>query len=471
MQNFSSEQPPSQEQQPENQNTVNQNRVNEGRQQSFYTQQLSAIPNEGMAPSRLQGIMQQPLLLGCVVAFLLVSTFLIGLGLGFGAARLTGPSSASIGVGGILAGVSSDGAGGELQSDFGVFWEAMDLLYGDFFGELPENNEATYGAIRGVLNQLEDPNTSFMTPEEAEFFSTNIQGSFEGIGARVAWDDLADAVRITEPFENQPAWTAGLRRDDLILAVDGESLAGSNITDAVMLIRGEKGSTVVLTIFREGEDGPFDVEVVRDRIEIPTIATETLGDNQEIGYVRLNSFNENAGTLVKEAIEEAVDSGSKALIFDLRGNTGGLLREAVKVASVFLENQVVLLERFSDGRLREYETEGNAVDGDLPMVVLVNGGSASASEIVAGAIQDANRAPLMGTTTFGKGSVQLPHRLSDGSIMRVTIARWYTPEDRSIDKTGLEPDILIELSEEEREAGDDPQLDAAVEHLIEQLAQ
>lgn len=417
----------------------------------------------------MSGVMQrQPLLFGCLGLVILASVFLIGLGMGYGVAQLTGSAATA----GTLAIPSTTGFGNrngsateQLEDDFAVFWEAMNLLYRDFYGDLPADEDATYGAIRGVLNLLDDPNTSFMEPEEAEFFRTSIQGSFEGIGARVDWDEELDALRIVEPFEGQPAWNEGIRRDDIVVAVDGEPLAGSNLTDAVMLIRGPKGSSVTLTILRAGEDEPFDVVVTRDRIDLPTIATDTLGEEGDLAYIKLNTFNDSAGQEVRDAVEAALANSPSGIIFDLRGNTGGLLREAVKVTGVFLEDEDVLIERFADGDVQTYETEGRAVAPDLPLVVLVNGGSASASEIVAGALQDAERATLLGTTTFGKGSVQLPHSLSNGGIMRVTIARWFTPDDRSIDGTGLEPDVVIELTEEDFEAGDDPQLDAAVEFL------
>ncbi len=412
---------------------------------------------------------RQPLLYGCVGLLVLGSVFLFGLGLGFGAARISdsGATASTLAVPAAAGFGNHAGAASEqLEDDFGVFWEAMNLLYRDFYGELPSDEDATYGAIRGVINQLDDPNTSFMAPEDAEFFRSSIQGSFEGIGARVDWDEERDAVRIVEPFEGQPAWNAGVRRDDLVTAVDGESLAGSDLRDAVMKIRGPKGSVVTLTIVREGAAEPFDIEVTRDTIELPTIATDSLGEGKEIAYVRLSTFNENAGEDVRNAVKEAMENDPVGIIFDLRGNTGGLLREAVKVTSVFMDDEDVLIERFADGETQTYATEGRALVNEIPIVVLVNGGSASASEIVAGALQDAGRATLIGTTTFGKGSVQLPHTLSNGGIMRVTIARWFTPEDRSIDGTGLEPDVEIEITDEEFEADIDPQLDAAIKHLM-----
>ena len=278
------------------------------------------------------------------------------------------------------------------------------------------------------------------------------------------WDANFNTVRVVEPFENQPAWKAGVKRDDLITHVDGEEIAGTDLTSAIEKIRGPKGTTVVLTIVRLATEETIDIEVVRDRIEIPTIETDTVGGN--LAYIKLNSFNENASDLVRQAVEEALAKNPDGLIFDLRGNPGGLLRQAVEVSSIFLgENQTVLIERFSDGKEDIYKSEGSPLATDLPMVVLVNEGSASASEIVAGAVQDLQRGQLVGTKTFGKGSVQLPQTLSDGSILRVTIARWYTPDDRTIDGAGLEPDVVVEMSDGEREAQSDTQLEKAIELL------
>jgi carboxyl-terminal processing protease len=418
-------------------------------------------------------VLFSPLLLAGILSFYL--TFLVGAGVGYAMARTpAATAAANAGWWNMLTGQRAvAGQCSEAQEllypEFATFWEALQLLYTDFYGQLPAAEEATYNAIRGVVDKLEDPNTSFLTPQEADFFRTSMQGSFEGIGARVEWDEEADTLRISEPFENQPAWQAGLRRGDLVLAVDGESLKGSTLNAAVAKIRGKKGTAVVLSIVRGDDPQPFDVEVVRDQIETPTIATNTLGQRQQIAYVKLTTFNQNAGQLVRQAVEEALSHEPAALIFDLRGNTGGLLREAVKVANVFIEDSTVLLERFSDGRLETYETATTAVAKQIPLVVLVNSGSASASEIVAGALQDTGRAKLLGVTTYGKGSVQLPHTLSNGAIMRVTIAHWFTPNDRTIDGAGLEPDVTVELTEQDRENGADPQLTAAVELLEKEI--
>lgn len=411
---------------------------------------------------------------GCVGMMLLAAVFMAGFGLGFGAGRVSVserlPWNATASTSPALyecVREPEDGAASQLYPAFGLFWEAMDLLYEDFYGELPESEEAAYQAIRGVISLLNDPNTSLLTPEEAEYYRTNIEGEFEGIGARVGWDEEADTLVITEPFENQPAWQAGLRRDDLILAVNGESIQGIGLAAAVEKIRGPKGSTILLTVQSPGDDWARDVEVVRDSIDIPTISAGTLGEAGDVAYIRLNTFNENAGQLVRESVRDAVQREPRALILDLRGNSGGLLREAVRVTSVFLEDQVVLLERFRDGEVETYETEGRAVAPELPLVVLVNEGSASASEIVAGALQDHGRATLVGTTTFGKGSVQLPQTLSNDGIMRITVARWHTPLDRSIEGLGLQPDIVVEATAEDSGEPGDAQLEAALKYIQE----
>jgi len=427
------------------------------------------------SPRRSKGPLNQPVVIITAALVFMAITFLVGLGLGFSVGRWTAD-------GGIASGApfvepdsiapdlrEANNAHAALDPSFDVFWEAMELLYRDFYGDIPAGDEMTHGAIRGALNLLDDPNTSFLSPEDAEAFRDSISGSFEGIGARVDWNEEFDAVRITEPFENQPAWNAGLRRDDFIIAVDGEELTGSNLNDAIQQIRGPEGSTVVLTVVREGVPDPFDVSVTRDTIEIPTVSTATVGANEDIAYIELNTFNENASRHVRMALDDALATAPRGLIFDLRGNSGGLLREAVNVASLFMADSGVLIERFADGSEKVYETEGQPVAPDIPMVVLVNGASASASEIVAGALQDADRAPLVGDVTFGKGSVQLPHRLTNGGILRVTIAKWYTPLNRSIDGRGLTPDIEFAITEEQREAEQDPQLDTAIQYLEEQL--
>ena len=401
-------------------------------------------------------------LTGCAILLVSALIFSIGSGIGFYIGRMSSPAETAG-----SAVIAAETGRALAPEDLGIFWEAMDLLEEDFYGELPSPNERSYGAIRGVLDTLDDQNTGFLTPTEATRFLESIEGSFEGIGALVEWAEDEGAIRIVEPFEDQPAWNAGIRRGDLIIAINGQDVADlSNLNEAINRIKGPKGTEVHLTVRRDGLDDPLEVPVTRDTIDIPVVESERYGDNDEFAYVHLKRFSADAGAKLRAELEDLLTDETQGLIFDLRGNPGGLLREAINVTSVFLEDDRVLIERFSDGTEEIYNTEGGAlVPDDLPLVVLVNWGSASASEIVAGALQDVERAPLIGVTTYGKGSVQLPHTLSDESLLRVTIALWYTPSDRSINATGLEPDIVVERTNEQIENEEDPQLDRAIEFL------
>ena len=400
-------------------------------------------------------------LTGCVAVLVAALTFSVGSGFGFFIGRMSSSETVP------SASAAVEAPRTLAPEDLDIFWEAMELLEEDFYGELSSSTERSYGAIHGVLKTLRDKNTGFLNPVEAASFMESIQGSFEGIGAFVEWAEEEGAVRIVEPFKDQPAWNAGIRRGDLIIAVNGEDVAElSNLSEAINRIKGPSGTDVLLTVRREGLEDPFDIPVTRDRVEVPIVETEVYGENDEFAYVLLKRFSDDAGGKLRAALEELLTDETQGLIFDLRGNPGGLLREAIQVTSVFLEDERVLIERFSDGTEEFYDTEGDAlVPADLPLILLVDESSASASEIVAGALQDAGRARLVGVTTFGKGSVQLPHTLSDESLLRVTIARWYTPADRSINGTGLDPDIVVERTNEQRDNEEDPQLDRAIELL------
>ncbi|GAP64412.1 carboxyl-terminal processing protease [Ardenticatena maritima] len=361
---------------------------------------------------------------------------------------------------------------GEFEpEDLKVFWEALGLLREHFYGELPPEEEITYAAIRGVLQTTGDQFTTFVNPEHAKMLEEDIQGEFEGIGATVRMN-ADNLLEIVAPIPNSPAEAAGLRPGDVVLAVDGQSIRGLTLMEAVALIRGPRGSSVTLTIQRDGGE-PFDVTIVRDRIEIPTVEARLIESETHppVGYVKLNEFNAKATDQLRAAIQDLRDQGAQGFIFDLRNNPGGLLSQAIRVSSQFLpEDSLVLIERGKFG-----EEEHRAVAGGIwvegPLVVLVNNGSASASEIVAGALQDHQRAPLVGETTFGKGSVQAPYTLSDGSSLRVTIARWFTPNGRAIHGEGITPDIFVERTPEDESNQRDPQLDRALEELYHQLEQ
>jgi carboxyl-terminal processing protease len=350
----------------------------------------------------------------------------------------------------------------ESGTAFDLFWEAWDLIQQDYYGDLPSEEKMTYGAIRGALNTLDDPNTGFVEPDIAAINRENASGSFEGIGAYITMRD--NRLVIVNTFEGQPAEQAGLRRGDIVLQVDDTPIENMSIYEAITLIRGPAGTQVRLTILREAEE-PFEVNITRVSIDIPLVESAILEDG--IAYVQLYQFNSDASVKLGDALEEILRENPRGLILDLRGNPGGFLNEAILTAGLFLpEGKAVLMERLKDGTERKFETSDAPVAPDIEMVVLVDGGSASASEIVAGALQDYDRAALVGEKTFGKGSVQLLHELSNGAELRVTIARFFTPNDRAIHGEGLEPDIEVALTQEDVEADLDPQLDRAIEYLL-----
>jgi carboxyl-terminal processing protease len=350
------------------------------------------------------------------------------------------------------------------EETFQLFWEVWDLVQRNFYGDLPDMQQLTYAAIRGMLDTLEDEYTAFIEPNVAAIISEDATGEFEGIGAFVGMDDEGKVVEIVEPFEGGPADQAGIRAGDRILAVDDASIVGVTLYEAIGKIRGPEGTEVTLLIEREGVPEPFEVTVIRARLEIAITEVEMRDDG--IGYIRLFEFSATASERMEDGLEELLEQDPRAIIFDLRGNPGGWLDQAVDVADLFLDDGVILIERWSDGRERSFEAGPGDVGEAVPLVVLVDRGSASASEIVAGALQDRERAILIGELTFGKGSVQRPFTLSDGSELRVTAALWFTPNDRAIHMEGLTPDIEVPWPEEDVGPEEDPQLERAVEYIL-----
>jgi carboxyl-terminal processing protease len=345
---------------------------------------------------------------------------------------------------------------------FDLFWEAWSLIQQDYYGDLPSEDEVVYGAIRGAINTLDDPFTGFLEPDIATIEREDQSGAFEGIGAYVTMSD--GQLSIVSTFKDQPAEKAGLRRGDIVLKVDDTPIENMSIYEAISLIRGPAGTSVRLTILREGQES-FEVEITRARIDIPVVESQLREDG--IAYVSLYDFSSDASTKLADAIQGLLAQNPKGLILDLRGNPGGFLNEAVLTTGLFLpKDQVVVSERYKDAPPQVIQNPIEPVAPDIPMVILVDGGSASASEIVAGALQDDGRAVLVGEKTFGKGCVQLRYELSNGSELRVTIARWFTPNGRAIHGEGLEPDIAVAITQQDLDAELDPQLDRAVEYLL-----
>jgi carboxyl-terminal processing protease len=345
--------------------------------------------------------------------------------------------------------------------DFALFDEVWDRVERDYDGAVPDDDELLYSAIEGSLESLNDDFTSFFRPEVAARMMEDMEGAVSGIGAIVN-ENEEGFFEIVAPIEGQPAMLAGLLPGDIVIGVDGESVIGMSFNEVIMLVRGPSGTEVQLTIRREGEPEPLEFTIVRTTFEVPVVESEMLED--DIAYVRLLDFSRNADTKLLTALEELLAQNPQGLILDLRRNPGGFLDQSIAIADIFLPQGVVARERNRSGLDETFTSDNGDIAEAIPLVVLVNEASASASEIVAGAIQDNGRGTIIGTATFGKGSVQTVNTLSDGSQLRVTIARWYTPNNRSIDEEGVMPDIEVE-SPLQLGGEDDLQLQRAVEYL------
>lgn len=375
----------------------------------------------------------------------------VSFGSGFGVARFTTTSP--------LAALAPTTDSPEY---FKVFWEAWGIVQQNFVDPkalAPER--MTSGAIKGMVEALGDAHTGYVDPQHYKFEQADLEGAFDGIGAQVGVQNRR--LTVIAPMEGSPAERAGIRPGDLILQIDGKDATGMSVAEAVSKIRGPKGSKVKLSILHDGERRPVDMEITREQIRLPSVVRRILPDN--IGYVRLAFFSEKVKDELVPALDTLVKSQVKALVLDLRNNPGGLLDETISVASQFLKEGVVAYQVDRDGKKTAYNVRPGGLATGIPIVVLVNKGSASASEILAGAIQDAARGVLIGEETFGKGSVNRFHELSDGSALYVTFARWTTPNGRLIEGKGLLPDIEVPLTEEDRLAGRDPQLERALEYV------
>jgi carboxyl-terminal processing protease len=359
-----------------------------------------------------------------------------------------------------------DADGEFAQTDLGLLWEVWEILQRTYDGELPGEQELSYAVVRGLVDGLGDPHTRFIDPPSAVRMQERFEGSYDGIGAYVQENDQG-LTEIVRPIAGSPAEAAGLRPGDTVVAVDGESVVGKALEEVISYILGPAGSEVVITFVRGDTPEPFEVTLTRAHIVIPVVTYEML--DGDIAYVELASFNSLATEQLQLALEALLTRNPRGLILDLRNNAGGFLTQSVTVADLFLPDSIVLYERNRQEEINEvfYAADGQIAE-DIPLVVLINEFSASAAEIVAGAIRDHGRGVLIGETTFGKGSVQLPHTLSDGSQLNVTIARWYTPANTSIDAEGIAPDIEVELDESLlfEEDAEDTQLQRAIDYFL-----
>lgn len=318
------------------------------------------------------------------------------------------------------------------------------------------------GLKQGLVSAADDRYTQYMNPKEAKEFEEDLNGTFSGIGASLVLDSNK-MVMIETPLAGYPAEKAGLKARDVIIEVNGESAVDFSVSEAVEKIRGEAGTKVKLKVLRDNKE-QLDFEITRETITIPSVESKILDGN--IGYMQVSRFDSSTGQLAQEAARKFKDARVRGVILDLRNNPGGDVDAAVVVPSIWLpKGKTVLQEKRNGVTIKTYESEGIESLKGIPTVVLINEGSASASEIVAGALKDNNVATLLGEKTFGKGSVQTKEGLPDGGALKVTIARWYTPNGKNVDKEGIEPDKKVSLSIEDVRSGIDPQKDAAVELL------
>ncbi len=352
---------------------------------------------------------------------------------------------------GVLAGRSSGGHAPLLN-------EAWDIAESQFYGQQPTDQARTYGAVRGMMESFQDPYSIFVEPPQTELQSQQLSGKFGGIGASVRRENGGRIV--LSPFPDRPAAQAGVKEGDVLIKIDDTPIAPeTKFEEVTSLLRGEVGTKVNIEIERSGQQLAF--AITRAEISVPSVTWRIMSQTPDVGYVRLNIFAQTSKDELIKAVADLKQLGARKLIFDLRDNGGGLLDAAIGVASQFVDGKVVS-EKRRDGGPRDFAAEANGAARDLPLVVLVNGGTASASEIVAGAIQDRGRGVLVGVNTYGKGSVQNVIPLSDGSSLHVTVAEWLTPDGRQITGKGLQPDVSVDLSADDAANGRDPQLDRAI---------
>ncbi len=346
--------------------------------------------------------------------------------------------------------------------DFNLFWDVWDQLKEKYVDkDKLDDKKMFYGALKGLVESTGDPYTIFMDPKIAKEFSNDLAGTFEGIGAELGKKN--DIITIVAPLAGMPAEKAGLQAGDQIYAVDGESTAGLTIDEVVNKIRGPKGTKVTLTIFRKGFEKTEDITIIREMIIVKSVKTKISEDG--IFIITITNFNDDTSDLFKQAVAEAVSKNPKGIILDLRNNPGGYLETAIDVASEWIDEGIIVSEQFSQEKKNEYKNRGLARLKNFPTVVLVNQGSASASEIVAGALKDYGKATIVGMKTFGKGSVQTLEDMDDGSSIKITVAKWLTPKGYNINDQGITPDIQIDLILEDYNADKDPQINKAIEIL------
>ena len=350
-----------------------------------------------------------------------------------------------------------------VEEDRALRAELIDSIEDNFYKTVDEE-DLDDASLKGIVQALDDPYSHYLTPKEAKQFEESVSGEFEGVGMNVEEDRRG--LKVLRVFDGSPAAQAGIGRGDFILAVDGRSIAGVNSDVATGRIKGPAGTSVELEVFTPGEDGPRTVKVERERIEVPvTTAKVVERDGKKLGVVELLGFSSGAHGLLRREVDKVLKQGAEGIVVDLRGNGGGLLTEAVLVSSIFIEDGRIVSVRGRSRPERIQEAQGEAIDEDIPVVVLVDGGSASASEIVTGALRDRGRATVVGTRTFGKGLVQEVERLSNGGVLDITVANYYLPGGKTIGTNGIPPEVrAVDDPDTER----DEALPVALDTLVDQ---
>ncbi len=354
----------------------------------------------------------------------------------------------------------------DLQTLFKPFWEAWQIIHDEYVDQPVDDTKLMQGAINGMMQSLGDAHSTYMDPQTYKDANAQLAGSYEGIGAFV--DTTGAYLTITSAMAGSPAEKAGLQSGDQIIAVDHQDMTGINAELVRQKVIGPAGTTVHLTIERQGAANPLEFDVTRAKIDVPSASGKMLANG--LGYVQITTFGDNTTRELTDTLKTLMAQHPKGLILDLRDNGGGFLQTAVEVVSQFQDSGVVLYEQYGDGTKKSYNVISGGLATKVPIVVLINEGTASASEITAGALQDYGRAKLVGVVSYGKGSVQnwVPLSNNEGAV-RVTIARWLTPLNRQIDKKGLTPDVYVQRSTADRKAGRDPQLDMAVQVLTDMI--
>lgn len=384
---------------------------------------------------------------------------IVGVSIIFAAGVLAGREKLTIN------GVKESSANKSLPADldYATVEQVYDLLKSDYDGKLSQE-DLLDGLKKGLASSTGDQYTEYFNPEDAKEFNQQLTGSFQGIGAELGKDQ--ESIVIVSPLSGYPADKAGLRAKDVIIKIDGKSTSGFTINQAVKLIRGPKDTTVKLTILRDGNN-QFDVSLKRETINIPSVETKIDGN---IGYIKITQFGSDTVKLTQQAADDFKAKGVKAVVLDLRNNPGGYLEGAVDVSSLWLDKGKKIVEERRDGQsIRTHSSKGTATLKGIPTVVLINEGSASASEITAGALKDNGAATLVGVKSYGKGSVQQVETLQNGGSLKVTVARWFTPAGKNIDKAGISPDTEVKITDEDYKANRDPQKDKAYELVKQKL--